>query len=75
MPYKYNPFTDNFDYYEAGLSADIVDAKGDLLVGTAPDTLARLAVGIDGYVLVADSSATEGVAWKEPSRAFAFFIG
>ena len=42
----------------------LVDAKGDLLVATADNTPARLAVGGNGTVLVADSSATAGVAWK-----------
>lgn len=42
----------------------LFDAKGDLLVATADDTPARLAVGADGRVLRARSSATEGVAWE-----------
>lgn len=45
------------------LSADTVDAKGDLLAGTAADTIARLAVGTNGYVLAADSSTSTGLAW------------
>ncbi len=40
-----------------------VDAKGDILVGTADNTVARLAVGTNGYVLKADSSTTTGLAW------------
>lgn len=39
------------------------DAKGDLLVGTAADTPARLAVGANDTVLVADSAQTPGVKW------------
>lgn len=50
---------------EAILDA-LIDAKGDLIVGTAADTPARLAVGSDGYPLVADASATPGVAWRIP---------
>ena len=38
--------------------------KGDLLTYGSTDQ--RLAVGTDGKVLYADSSATEGVAWKDP---------
>jgi hypothetical protein len=44
-------------------TASVVDAKGDLLVASADDTLARLAVGSNNQVLVADSSATNGVKW------------
>lgn len=45
------------------LSADTVDAKGDLLAATAADTLARLAVGTNGQFLTADSSTSTGLAW------------
>jgi hypothetical protein len=39
------------------------DSKGDLIVGTGADTFDRLAVGTDGYTLVADSAETLGVKW------------
>ena len=48
----------------AGISASIVDAKGDLIVGTADNTVGRLAVGTNGYTLVADSSQTTGLAYS-----------
>jgi len=41
----------------------IVDAKGDLIVGTAADTVGRLAVGTNGFYLSADSSTGTGLAW------------
>lgn len=41
----------------------LVDAKGDLLVGTADNTVARKAVGTDGTFLRADSSQSDGLAW------------
>ena len=45
----------------------IVDAKGDLIGATAADTPARLAVGTNGQVLTADSSAATGLAWTTPT--------
>jgi hypothetical protein len=45
----------------------IVDAKGDLIAATANDTPARLAVGTNGHVLTADSTAATGIAWAAPA--------
>lgn len=45
----------------------IVDAKGDLIAATAADTPARLAVGSNGQVLTADSTAATGIKWATPS--------
>ena len=41
----------------------LFDAKGDLLVASADNTPAKLAVGTNGYLLTANSSATNGVEW------------
>lgn len=51
----------------SAINPTIVDAKGDLLVGSAADTVARLAVGTNNHVLTADSSATNGVKWAAPA--------
>lgn len=51
---------------QSGASAiqnSIVDAKGDLIAATANDTPARLAVGTNGQVLMADSTAATGLKW------------
>jgi hypothetical protein len=41
----------------------IVDAKGDLIAASAADTPARLAVGTNGQLLSADSTAATGLKW------------
>lgn len=46
-----------------GIPATIIDAKGDLIAGTAADTADRLAVGTNGHVLTADSTASTGIKW------------
>jgi len=46
------------------LGTNFIDAKGDLILGTADNTISRLAVGSNGQVLVADSSAATGVKWS-----------
>jgi hypothetical protein len=51
---------------QAALKATLVDAKGDLLAGTAADTIARLGVGANGTVLTADSSQSTGLIWGAP---------
>ena len=46
------------------IAKTIADAKGDLIVGTAADTVDRLAVGNNGETLVADSGATTGLRYQ-----------
>ncbi len=45
------------------LGTGFIDAKGDLILGTADNTVGRLAVGSNGQVLTADSSTSSGVKW------------
>lgn len=48
---------------DTGIQPSIVDAKGDLIVATAADSVSRLAVGSNDTVLTADSSTATGLKW------------
>jgi len=54
----------------AAIQPTIVDAKGDLIVGTANDTVARQGVGSNGSVLMADSAQTNGVVWSSAQTSY-----
>ena len=45
----------------------IWDAKGDLAVGTGANTSARLAIGANGTIPIADSAEATGIRWGTPS--------
>jgi hypothetical protein len=47
--------------------ATAIDAKGDLIAGTADDTFDRLAVGANDTILTADSSTATGLKWAAPA--------
>jgi hypothetical protein len=42
---------------------NLIDAKGDLVAGTAADTAGKLGVGANGTVLTADSGEATGIKW------------
>ena len=49
------------------IAPTLVDAKGDLLVASADNTVTRLAVGANDFVLTADSAEATGVKWAAAS--------
>ena len=46
------------------IARTVFDAKGDILVGTAADTVGKLTLGTDGYYLQADSTTATGLKWS-----------
>ena len=42
----------------------VMDAKGDLIVGTAADTVGKITVGTNGQYLQADSTTGTGLKWS-----------
>ena len=48
---------------DARVEESLFDAKGDLLVASADNTPAKLAVGTNGYILTANTSAANGIEW------------
>lgn len=57
------------------ISTTLVDAKGDLIVGTADNTVGRVAVGVNNTVLMADSAQTAGVKWVAPGEDDQVILG
>ena len=64
-----------YDLAGGAIAKSLVDAKGDLIVASGADAVARLAVGTNDHVLTADSAATNGVKWAAlPSSASALTL-
>ncbi len=55
--------------YSSSVPVSLVDAKGDLLVGTADNTIGRLGTGTNGYILTANSGTATGLEWVENTAA------
>ena len=65
---KWEFTNDGTNYIELGdtttaILKSAINAKGDLIVGSADDTPAILSVGTNGHFLKANSSAATGVEW------------
>jgi len=75
MPYKFNPFTNRLDFYEAagggvlppsgGGTGISTYATGDILYASAANTLSKLPIGAAGEVL----TVTAGLPAWEPAGA------
>jgi hypothetical protein len=52
-----------------------IDAKGDLLAGTADNTIGRRSVGANGTVLTADSAEATGMKWASPAGGMTYITG
>lgn len=59
----------------SGIPASTVDAKGDLLVATADDSVTRLAAGVNGEFLQADSNQASGLQWASLSGEATMAVG
>jgi L-ascorbate metabolism protein UlaG (beta-lactamase superfamily) len=69
-----NAIKSAYDLANAAVPKSLVDAKGDLLVATANDTVSRLAVGSNNQVLTADSTTGTGLKWATPASGSWRFI-
>ena len=53
------------------IANSLVDAKGDIVAASADNTPARVPVGSNNQILIANSSATAGIAWESLSTLLA----
>ena len=50
--------------YTPAPTSQVVDAEGDLIIGTADNAVTRLAIGADTYVLTSNGTTA---SWAAPS--------
>lgn len=69
LDYKVTNLTSRVTTLEnAEIPDTIIDAKGDLIVGSAADTATRLAVGVtNGMYLAVNSATSTGLEWQTPT--------
>jgi hypothetical protein len=58
-------FRDGVEEADGSIQKSLVTAKGDLVTATASATPARLGVGTNGQILIADSTTATGLKWGE----------
>ena len=68
--------SDDLTFFNAGVLTanaavpkNTVTTKGDIIAATGSAAVARVGVGLNDYVLTADSTQSSGVAWKVQSTA------
>jgi hypothetical protein len=61
--YLTNVTSDIQTQLDSKVDESLFDTKGDILVASSDNTPAKLVVGANGYLLTANSSATNGVEW------------
>lgn len=61
--------TDIVTNFAAGIGWPVIQARGDLLVGVANDTVARLPIGDPGLTVIADPVYPSGVRWGQIDTA------
>ena len=59
----------------SSILSTVFTAKGDILAATGNNAPVRVAIGANGYMLTADSTAAAGVSWKPSDEwlAYQFF--
>lgn len=66
IAYTINDLQSQLNSLDLGISANLFDAKGDILTATADNTPAILSAGSNGQVLTLNSSTATGLQWSTP---------